>query len=64
MNDEKFINRPLHERFPKLKPLKRNNNYIGTGKTIIRGGIKNISIREVHHLDKKIPSCNSQGKII
>ena len=22
-----------------------------------------MSIREVHHLDKKIPSCNSQGKI-
>ena len=60
----KYDNRSLHERFPKLKPLKRNKKYIGTGKTIIRGGIKNISIREVHLLDKNIPSCNSQGKII
>ena len=60
----KYDNRSLHERFPKLKPLKRNKEYIGIGKTIIKGGIKNISIREVHLLDKKIPSCNSQGKII
>ena len=60
----KYDNRSLHERFPKFKPLKRNKKYIGTGKTIIRGGIKNIRIREVHVLDKKIPRCNSQGKII
>ena len=56
LNDEKFIKW--------LKPLKRNKKYIGTGKTIIRGRIKNINIREVHQLDNNIPSCNSQGKII
>jgi len=60
----KYDNRSLHERFPKIKPLKRNKNYIGTGKSILRGKIKKISIKEVHELDKNIPSCNSKGKII
>jgi hypothetical protein len=54
----KYDNRSLHERFPEFKKI------IRTGKTILRGGIKNVNIREVHLLDHKIPSCNSQGKII
>ena len=62
----KYDNRSLHERFPELEPnaLKKNKNYYGTGKTIIRGRINNINIEEVHLLDEKIPSCNSKGKII
>jgi hypothetical protein len=62
----KYDNRSLHERFPESEPnsLKKNKNYYGTGKTIIRGRINNINIKEVHLLDEKIPSCNSYGKII
>ena len=60
----KYDNRSLRERFPEFKPLKKNNKTIGIGKTILRGRIKNINITEVHLLDHKIPSCNSQGKII
>ena len=60
----KYDNRSLHERFPVFKPLKKNKKYIISGKSIIRGGIKNIHIKEVHYLDKKIRSCDSKGKII
>jgi len=60
----KYDNRSLHERFPVFKRFKKNKNYIISGKSIIRGGIKNITIKEVHFLDNKISSCDSSGKII
>ena len=47
-----YDNRSLHGRFPKLKPLTKNKKYIGTGKSILRGGIKKILIKEVQFLIK------------
>lgn len=55
----KYENQSLHKRFPEF-----SHKFIDRGKTILRGRIKNISIREVHLLDHKIPSCNGKGKII
>ena len=53
-----YYNKSLHERFPKTFI---NNKYC-IGKTIIRGGIKNIKIKSSHLLDKKIKRCNGFGK--
>jgi len=62
----KYDNRSLHQRFPELEPhaLKKKRKYSAKGKTIIRGGIKNIHISGVHLIDNSILSCNSKGKII
>ena len=61
----KYDNRSLHDRFPELEPnaYKKDKNITGNGKTIMRGRIKNVRMKEVHYLDKSIPSCNSQGRI-
>ena len=58
----KYDNRTLHKRFPQIQQTK--NNYIGTGKSILRGGILKIKIYDPHLIDRNIESCNGFGQKI
>jgi len=59
-----YENISLNERFPKVGKniVKSKKNKICYVKSIIRGGLKNISIKNNHLLNKKLKACNGFGK--
>lgn len=59
-----YDNRPLHIRFPEME-LNARNNVNGSSnlvKSILRGHIQNIIIKNVHILTNKLKECNGFGK--
>ena len=58
-----YQNKTLHERFPILESNARNNNkknYIPV-KSIIKGGIPNMTMNCLHKLNSRLKSCNGFG---
>jgi len=58
-----YDNRPLHIRFPEMEPNARNNvnRSINCVKSILRGHIPNVVIKNVHLLTRKLKRCNGFG---
>ena len=58
-----YDNRPLHIRFPEVEPNARNNvnGSINFVKSILRGHIPNVVIKNVHTLTNKLKECNGFG---